>query len=210
MTLWKQIKFALSKPPRAQIKFIVTTYIGNNISQRFYGKSLVGNFLQLLYVQMANNDSANFVASGAPWSSVSQAKDTGNVNRTLYNILIWPVKSIGGSVNSGLICGSGTTTVTASDYKIETLIAHGNSASQLNYQAQTSSQGCEIVSLTTSFVLQRLFVNNSGGQINVNEIALYCTGSGYIICLYRDVLGVTDEIPDGETYRVTLEISVTS
>jgi hypothetical protein len=210
MNLFQQIKFALSKPPRGQIKFIVTTYIDNKISKRFYGKSLTGNFLQLWYTMCAYNDSADFQASGAPWSSLTTTKDITNTSRSVYNVIAILANANPGSVASGLICGTGTTTPASADYKVETIIAHGTGAGQFSYQQQTSTQGCVIDTLTTSFILQRLFVNSSGGQIDVNEICLYTAYSSWSFCLYRDVLSSADEIPDGSTYRVTLEISVTT
>jgi len=210
LNLYNQIKFALSKPPRGQIKFVVTTYIDNKISKRFYGKSLVGNFLQILYTMFNYNDTTHFPVSGAPWSSRSQSKATDGTLYTTYNALAFQVDAVAGSAGQGLNVGSGTTTPTSADYVCETLIAHGTSAGQLDYQDQTSIQGCEIDSLTTSFILQRLFVNSSGGQIDVNEINLYSYISPKSYLLYRDVLSSADEIPNGSTYRVTLEISVTT
>lgn len=209
MNLLSHIKFALSRPPRNQIKFVVTTFIGNKISQRFYGKSLVGNFLQMIYVQLAYADTTDFPVSGAPWSSATSCKDIGNTLRATFSSNYMRCNADPGSVTNGLILGTGSTAVTASDYKIETIIPHGNSANQLNYQNQGAQQGCEITDLTTAFILQRLFVNNSGGQIDVREIALY-SFLNYSFCLYRDVLPVVDEVPNTETYRVTLEISITS
>ena len=210
MNLFQQIKFALSKPPRGQIKFIVTTYIDNKISKRFYGKSLVGNFLQLVYTNFAANDSTNFAASGAPFSSLSSTRDINNTLRSTYSNISFNTNGATGDASKGLVVGTGNTAAAAVDYKAETICAHGTGAGQLSYQTQTSTQGCEIDTLTTSFILQRLFVNGSGAQIDVNEICLYSKGGSYSFCLYRDVLSSADEIPNGSTYRVTLEISVTT
>jgi len=210
MTLWEQIKFALSRPPRGQIKFIVTTYIDNTISKRFYGKSLVGNFLQMIYCCLANADLTDFTASGSPWSSQQYAKQTSGALVAVHNITPWQANANVGALNKGIVLGSGTTSPTAADYIIETIINHGTGSGELSYESQTAPQGCEISSLTTSFILQRLFVNNTGSQVDVNEIVLYSAYSTYIFLLYRDVLSSADEIPNGSTYRVTLEISVTT
>jgi len=210
MTLFQQLKFALSKPPRGQIKFIVTTYIDGIISKRFYGKSLTGNFLQLVYLNMAQNETANFVASGSPWTSLTSCKDITGTMRAVYNQLNLKLNAAIGIDEIGIICGSGTTTPAAADYVCETPIDHGTAAGELSYQQQTSTQGCEIASLTTSFILQRLFVNNSGGQVDVNEICLNSFYSAYRFLIYRDVLVSADEIPNGSTYRVTIELSVTT
>lgn len=210
MTLIDQIKFALSRPPRSQIKFIVTTYIDGIISKRFYGKSLVGNFLQLIYVIAVQGDTTDFPASGSPWSNATQAIDTGNIKRSSATYYPFQSNANTGEVTKGLIIGTGTTPVSAADYKIETLIVHGTGSGQMQYQNQTANFGVTIVSLTSSFELQRLFVNASGSQIDVNEIAWYGFGSTYTFMLYRDVLPTSDEIPNGSTYRVTLEISITS
>ena len=210
MTLFQQIKFALSKPPRRQIKFIVTTFIDGIISQKYYGKSLVGNFLQILYTMFGYNDSTHFVVSGAPWSSRSNSKATDGTSYSTYQALAFQIDANASQINQGIIVGSGVTAPAAADYIAETPIAEGSGAGQLNYADQTSTQGCEIVSLTTSFIIQRLMVNNSGGQVDVNEICLYGYMSPKSYLLYRDVLSSTDEIPNGSTYRVTIELSVTT
>ena len=207
---WQQVKFLLSRPPRSQIQFVMSTYIDEKLSKKFYGKSLVGNFLQILYTQMAANDSTDFPASAAPWSSVYKSQKTSGATQSTYSVVCFTAAANTGEVNRGLILGSGTTTPAAADYTVETFIAHGTGASQISYQSQTATQGCTIVDLVTSFILQRVFINTSGGQIDVNEICLYSNQSSYIYMLYRDVLSSTDEIPDGSTYRVTLEISVTT
>jgi len=210
MNLFQRLKFALSKPPRGQIKFIVTTYIDHKISKRYYGKSLVGNFLQLLYGLFSNADSTDFPASGAPWSSLLNLKDITSTNRLCTSSTYKAVDADINQVTHGLVFGTGDTAPAAADLSLETLIANGTGAGQLSYQNQIATQGCTIVSLTTSFILQRLAVNTSGGQIDVNEIALYMQMSSYSFCIYRDVLSSADEIPNGSTYRVTLEISVTT
>jgi hypothetical protein len=206
----QELKFRLSRPPRNQISFIVTTFIDEKLSKKFYGKSLVGNFLQIIYTHLAYADTTNFPASGAPWSSQTTSKDIGSVSRNTYNVATIQSNAILGAVSKGLLCGSGTTTPAAADLAPETLITHGATAGKLMYQVQTANQGCTIVSLTTSFILQRLFVNSSGGQVDVNEICWQGYYAGNSFLLYRDVLSSTDEIPDGSTYRVTLEVSVTT
>jgi hypothetical protein len=210
MTLFDHVKFILSKPPRGQIKFIVTTDIDGILSKRFYGKSLVGNFLQGIYGYFNGNDTADFAASGSPWNSVNLTKTTTAGTQAFYGSTSALISANVGAVDRGLILGSGSTAVAAADYVIETLIANGTGSGQLSYQSQTAPQGCEIVSLTTSFILERLFVNNSAGNVSVNEIALYVKLSSVSTMIYRDVLSSADVIPSGSTYRVTLEISITS
>jgi hypothetical protein len=207
---WKQLKFLLSRPPKTQIKFIVTTFIDGKISNKFYGKSLVGNFLQMIYTNFANNDSADFPSSGAPFSSLTSTRNTAGTLQSTYSNISFNINVNTAQLTGGLIIGTGDTTPAAGDYCVETLIPEGTGAGQMSYQNQTATQGCEISSLTTSFILQRLFVNNSGGQIDVNEICLYTKSASYTFCIYRDVLPSSDEVPNGSTYRVTLEISVTT
>ena len=209
MNIFQQIKFALSRPPRSQIKFIMTTYIDNVISKRFYGKSLTGNFLQIIYSIMTQAD-GDFAVSGAPWSSAINSKDVNGTSRATHNLISFRQNVSAGDLTAGLILGTGTTTPAADDYTIETVIPHGTGSGQLSYQNMAATQGCEIVGLVTSLVLQRLFVNSSGAQIDVNEIALYSKQTTYVFCIYRDVLSSADEIPNGSTYRVTLEMSVTT
>ncbi|MBK9285039.1 MAG: hypothetical protein IPM51_12100, partial [Sphingobacteriaceae bacterium] len=89
------------------------------------------------------------------------------------------------------------------------LIANGVGAGQMQYQNQISTQGVVITGLTSSFVLQRLFINGSGGAITVNELGILHANGGPFM-LYRDLVSPGDNVPNGSTYRVAITFQITT
>ncbi len=106
----------------------------------------------------------------------------------------------------GIIVGTGNAAPTINDYVIQTLIAHGAGAGQLQYGIVT--YGAPASDATTSqFTITRNFANASGAPITVNEIGLYVKGygygtiSGYFMTL-RDVIGGGIAVPNGQTLTI--------
>ncbi|GAI34202.1 unnamed protein product, partial [marine sediment metagenome] len=105
----------------------------------------------------------------------------------------------------GIQVGTGTTAPTPTDYALETRIAHGASAGQLQYS------GTELLPLTyaapdVSFTIRRYFTNGSGGSITVNEVGIYAliaTTTAWAVCAARDVVSPGVAVADGEILRVT-------
>jgi len=128
-------------------------------------KSFVKQFLELLWVEMYS------LTKGSPQS----IRDTGNVLQDIYER--FPNFKCDAAANDdtlGIIVGSGTdgaaTTPTIDDYKIETLIAHGVGAAQMQYGGVTF--GAPVSDATTSqFTITRDFTANA--DITVYELALY-------------------------------------
>ena len=155
-------------------------------------KSLVKQFLQLLWVEMY----------GLPATAPLSIRDTGNTLQNVYQYILnfWSAGGIG-DVTFGTIVGTGVTAPTIDDYKIETIIDHGVAAGQLQYGAVTF--GAPSSDATTSqFTVTRNFANGSGGAITVNEIALYVTGKAGKYMTIHDVIGGGVAVPDGQTLTV--------
>lgn len=206
----KRKKKQILAPPPIGIAFLLTTFIDGIQSSKFYGRSLVGNFLQSLYTHWAYNDSADFPASGAPWSSLIKVKVITGSTVNSYNSGIMNVKANPGIVDTGLVFGSGTTAPAPADYVMEGLFIEGSGTDQFLYGNQTAIQGAEINSQITNFILQRICVNSSGAQIDVTEIGLYVDYSAGHVMVFHDVFSPADEVPDGSDYRCTLEVSITT
>ena len=71
----------------------------------------------------------------------------------------------------GIQAGTGTTAPASDDNSMETLIAHGSAAGQLQYQA-TSVGAPGLVGSNIDLVVCRIFVNGSGGSITLREVGL--------------------------------------
>jgi len=160
--------------------------------------SFVKQFIQLLLRKMI-----------APPSSVI-IKDITNTNRTLteenYAINLY----LNGPVNStayGPVVGTGITEITINDYVMETLIAHGTSAGQLQYSV-TVFGAPTTTAPGTSFIVTRVFTNNSGNSITINEIGLYSYLPTYSFLIVHDNLTSPVTLANGET--VTLNYTFTT
>ena len=121
-----------------------------------------------------------------------------------------------GGVNittKGIVCGTDATAVAQTDYSLVTLIAAGNGAGQLahattGFAAVSSSGTSRLITIT------RAFTNNSGGVINVAEVALYCTiqdsannVNTHMLC--RDILSFSVGIGQTKTVTYVLTVALT-
>lgn len=209
MRLPFKLETALNKILKPQIVTIVTTEINGKLSQKIYGKSLVANFLQMIYNHFNQND-LDFAVPAAPFTART------NFGVNFLNAVITtanPTISINAATTDnrlGIILGTGNAAPVPGDYKLQTIIASGAGAGALNYQAQTAPTGTTIAGQNTSFVLERLFTNTSGAAIGVNEIGLACYVSPNSFLLYRDVLPATDSVPNLGTYRVSITFQITT
>lgn len=115
----------------------------------------------------------------------------------------------------GIQVGTNNTAVTPTDYKMNTRVAHGDGAGQLEYG------GCEIYNKVVadpnaSFDIRRYFNNQSGGDIGIQEVGIYSVGShadsgsgrvfSFLIC--RDVVALVT-VADTELLRVVYTTGIT-
>jgi len=122
-------------------------------------KSFVLQFLQILEAQMFPSvDVAITDTSDYPYDTPDEV---GNFDCE------GPV----GNVNEGTVVGTGTTAPDNLDNKMETKIAHGSGAGELNYGAQSKTTTAE-VGANVDFIITRTFTNGSGNTINVTEAGL--------------------------------------
>lgn len=139
--------------------------------------------------------------------------DITNTSRSItwYNTTRCQVNGGAGVTNYGTVVGTGTNAVTMTDYELQTLIAHGTGAGQLQYGAVTFG------SPTTDgksryFEFERTFTNGSGDSITVNEIGLhiYPTSVSYYFLFLRDVLPSGVVVADTQVLTVKYRVSVTA
>jgi len=103
--------------------------------------------------------------------------------------------------NYGIRIGTGTTPPTVTDHTLETPIAHGAGATQMEHGATSVGDPSEAAG-TVSFSITRAFVNNSGGTIVVKEVGLIIeTHNTWYFLLLKDA--VSDSVAHGQTYTVT-------
>ncbi|MFA5377992.1 MAG: hypothetical protein WC455_19735 [Dehalococcoidia bacterium] len=168
--------------------------------------SFLKQFLHILYVKFNLLGSSTFNTGGTPphgnLGTVLSTLDITNTARDVIHVEHFEFVCLGAaaSVTSGIIIGTGVTAPTITDYKIETIIPHAT----MNYGAQTF--GNPTADATTSqLTITRNFANVSGGDVTVNEIALYCgayAGGSRDFCIIRDVIAGGITVPNGQTLTV--------
>jgi len=158
-------------------------------------KSFVKAFIQILHRQFT-------------YTSVSII-DTGNISRTSMPYYIETTENAG-SINKGLIVGTGTDAVTINDYKLQTTISNGTTAGKLQYGASTMATPT-FTSTTGSMILTRVISNNSPGNITINEIGIYAQipPNAYYCCIARDIptpiiLAIGEQLTLNYTIGVTI------
>ena len=117
------------------------------------------------------------------------------------------IKTAAGTSTTGLVAGTGTNAVTLTDTKLQTQIAHGTSAGQLDYGASVVNQPSSD-STSTTLILTRVFANSSGGAITVREIGIYASTGSVVLCIVRDTVTIALAIGDQLTLNYILKTTV--
>jgi len=147
------------------------------------------------------------------------ARDTSGVIYVANQFARWGTAAAYGFYNNannlsfGIVIGTGTAAFHLEDYKLETDIQHGNTTDCLYYQAQIAP----VVTYsgdpdyTQNILHKRVFNNNSGASITVNEVGItYREFGNHYILLSRDVLGVPTEVVNGAQLTTTISITTPS
>jgi len=120
-----------------------------------------------------------------------------------------------GNTSFGIVVGTGTNPNSSSTYALQSLIPNGTTAGTLNYSASTIGGGGASGN-TASFIASRSMVNNSGGTITINEVALYAavrdattTSNIEYFAIARDVLASPISLAKGATVSIYYTFQVT-
>lgn len=168
-------------------------------------KSFVKAFMQLLEIHMAH-----------AWSESSGAvtiKDVGGDEQSMTvsdtsSDQFFACEAPANQSYYGIQIGTGITAPAIADFTLETQIAHGAVATQMQY-GTCSVQSAGIVGATMEMTITRAFVNASGGLITVKEVGLVCTSDEvtFDFLLIHDA--VDDAVADGQTYTITYTLITT-
>ena len=164
-------------------------------------KSYVFQWMQVIACQVTKADIPN-------------VKDTGGANITVktHEQNLRGQDCLVGDASKGIVVGSGTTAPANDDYQLETQIAHGVGAGQLQYQAGSYSVPA-IVLGNVDFVITRTFLNQSGDTVTVTEIGYYFMAydgsTTKYFCGIRDVLATAVDVPNGQTLLVQYTVRTT-
>jgi hypothetical protein len=205
-------KSLVNKIAKPNIVTIVELETTSGAKRKFYGESLLGNFLSWVYLNFHDNDS-NFALNDASWDTSGTGRGTliqssGSWTNITAN-RVAEIKETAGDNTYGIQIGTGTSGVNFDDYALGSIIGVGTGAGQMSYGAQGSIQGITVSGNTGSFILNRLMTNNSGATIDVTEIGIMAYSVGAVILLYRDTFSAIS-VADGETLNAKITFSVTS
>lgn len=138
-------------------------------------------------------------------------KDTGGTNRSLRDCSDCLIADSGvGVTDFGIRVGTDNTAVDIENYQLGAAIAEGAGAGQLNHLATTCTY-VGVVGNDCSFTVQRQVNNNSGGDITIQEIAIYnkyrMVGLTQIYIMSCRDLAV-ELVPNGGNITVTYTIKI--
>jgi hypothetical protein len=174
--------------------------------QEMLSKSFVKQFLQIFWMQ------CSWPSSGyGMLPRLVKGTDGTEYYLGAYTYT-WRCDAPANNDTYGVMVGTGITAPTIDDYQMETKIAHGIGAGQMQYSAV--SFGAPASDGTTSqFTITRDFANQSGGSITVREVGLIVTGYQYETGTTRYFLTIRDAVniavPNGETLTVNYRIQAT-
>jgi hypothetical protein len=112
----------------------------------------------------------------------------------------------------GIQVGTSTTAESFEHWGLQAIIAHGTTTGTLSYAAQNAASfNYNAGTKTWTATYTRIFNNNSGGTIYVNETGMTAntisnSGSGIKICLWRDLLGASVTVNNGAQLTVTYNV----
>lgn len=119
-----------------------------------------------------------------------------------------------GHVVHGILVGSGVNAENFEDYVLQTPIAEGAGAGQLNHaQSEANVLTWTPATMVLKNELVRYFNNNSGGNVDVNEVCIAARGtyaSSFMeFITSRDKTPSTVTVPDTGQLKVTYSVQLT-
>lgn len=159
---------------------------------------------------------AQFMEATIAVRQVPNVRDITNTLRTIdhpgfiQNQFMFIGVTAAGSLARGIVVGTGSTAVVATDFNLETLVAEGSGSGQLNYSAEAVPSNVTSSSTTASLTFTRTASNNSGASITVREIGLRCffTQGSNTFQIIRDVLPSAEVVGVGQVLSVTYTIRI--
>ena len=137
-------------------------------------------------------------------------KDTGGTDRNLRNGDKGSCNAAIGVSAYGIRVGTDNTAVDIEQYALIAACAEGTGAGEMEHQG-TSFNFVGVAGNVCSFEVERSIVNNSGGAIAVEEVAIYTTGNDTAdatryFMVARDL--ISQSVPDGGAITMTYTIRV--
>jgi len=163
--------------------------------ERRKSRSFLKQWNQLVYAQVAHT-TLDITDTGGASRSIPKENDNFTMN------------AAAGVTTYGIRVGTGNTPVAIDDYALETPIAEGTGAGEMNHLVCTIATSV-VAAPNCSFLISRSIVNNSPGEITVREAAIYMKMDTFYGCGARDVFGAPQAVPIAGTITVNWTIQAT-
>lgn len=208
------LKMHVCPPPKTFINMKVHDANGNltldmDMPSRSWVRNAYIGFLGRAVKTSTFPGSSYEAGSGSP-------KDIGGIIRTHGYIggSYAPPELVNTSANNsyGIVVGSGSDAESFDSFKLSSIIASGTGSGQLSYAAMSGGVATyESGTKKWSVVHTRVFNNNGGAEVSVNEVGLY----GYVVSvpvtfmLCRDLLPAPVVVNSAAQLTVTYTIEMT-
>jgi hypothetical protein len=222
--LWNQIdeasrKLGVMTMPRLHVGMKVEKEGIVLCDQREEGHSWTRNMWNAWFCFSGNADADGLGSFGAGYMSGRQT--SGSISSTATRGAHWPLISWGNygyycstAVSTkGLVVGTSNAAFSLDDYNLAAKVENGVGVGQLVYNAM-SLPVVAIADHVWTATHSRVFNNNSGDSIEINEVGLIAfmglcryNTDDYVL-LARDVLGSPVAVANGAQLTVTYEISM--
>jgi hypothetical protein len=181
-------------------------------------KSLLQNFGKMFCTMLGCKGTGTVNTSttvtdtvGSPQTAYCETVDTSG---TIFYASPLAMNAADNDDTYGIVVGSGTATVTPTDYSLASKIPHGTGSGQLDYGVHTAT---ESYTGTSSYCeISRSFTNMSGAEITVREVGLiarnrfnYPTSVDAKFLIARDVLPSPVRVKNLGSLTVRYRISLT-
>jgi len=132
---------------------------------------------------------------------------------TVSNVPGPTLTSPSGNTNYGIVVGIGTNSNTGSTIALQSLIANGTGAGQLQYGA-TGVSAPSVSGSTMTLTVNRTLTNSSGGTVTISEAALYMSiydnsNNIHYVAITRDVLATAISLANGASTTIYYNLQVT-
>jgi len=172
------------------------------------GNSFTANFIKALYSLMRSHLQGQVV-------NIVNTDGAERAYPYIYSTTS-PVMNVDageGKTKYGVLYGTGTTPFDVNDYKLESLIPHGDGDNKLHYYP-VNVFDLGVVENKVQFKIQRPAINNGSVAINISEIGVVAyekefSGTSTYFLIIRDVLDTPITVAPGQTITATYTIYTT-
>lgn len=194
------------------MEYVVRDKDGKEVfRQQEYGDSFVANFIKILFCAMSKNPAPD-TGSVMTLTDTSNTARTGTLAYADHDAAnLFDCNALSGDDTHGILVGTGTTATDIDDYALDTVVAEGTGAGQMEYGNHSIVSSTHDGSTYSYAGITRTVANNSGGSVVVAEVGLACnmdweSNTDRYFLLAREVLGTTVTVLDTQTLTATIRI----